>query len=131
MVCFDVLSYFILFVTELVNKLHSFIRSKLLKKISIFLFFLSLFLFLSLIFTFFFQNSVKAEDKEILHKYYTVITIEEGDTLWHYAEEYAGTGYDSKNEYMKEVRHINNMMYSDQLISGNKIVLPYYSNEIL
>lgn len=72
---------------------------------------------------------VSAETNTTLYKYFTPVTVESGDTLWGIAEEYAVLGYDSKAEFIKEVRNINKMYESDMIISGSVIIVPYYSTE--
>ena len=52
------------------------------------------------------QNPEAATTNE---KYYTCITIEEDDTLWTIAEEYCTEEYDSYQEYIEEVKFINNL----------------------
>lgn len=76
----------------------------------------------------FFSHGVKAtdSDSEVLYKYYQMIEIEKGDTLWGIAEEY-GLG-NNRISYIEEVRSINNMDNYD-LIAGNSICIPYYSTE--
>lgn len=60
-------------------------------------------------------------------KYYESIMIEEGDTLWSFANEYSDNlHYDTIFDYMEEVCFINHLNSSDSLVAGNYIVLPYY-----
>lgn len=69
------------------------------------------------------QNPEAATTNE---KYYTCITIEEDDTLWTIAEEYCTEEYDSYQEYIDEVKFINNLT-DDTLYYGGKLVIPYYA----
>ncbi len=87
---------------------------------------ISVFVFSSVI-----HDGVKAENDEILHKYYTVITIEDGDSLWDYADEYGDLGYKSRYAYISEIQSINHLNNINKLISGDTLVLPYYSYEVL
>ena len=68
---------------------------------------------------------------QLLHKYYTVVTIESGDSLWDYASEYGELGYKNRTEYIKEIQSINHLQNIHKLVSGETIVLPYYSYDIL
>lgn len=77
-----------------------------------------------------FSHDVEAHDNDILHKYYTSVTIQPGDSLWSIANEHYQLGYDNQNEYINEVMQINHITDADALISGTSIVIPYYSEEI-
>lgn len=61
-------------------------------------------------------------------KYYTSITVEEGDTLWSIAEEYKTEEYASIKAYIKEVKQINHIS-GTEIYSGSALVVPYYSDE--
>lgn len=64
-----------------------------------------------------------------MHKYYTSIQVESGDTLWDLAELYMDKEhYDTHMDYIYEVININHMM-TDRLTAGKKIIVPYYSME--
>ncbi|MGN0377472.1 MAG: LysM peptidoglycan-binding domain-containing protein [Suilimivivens sp.] len=83
--------------------------------------------------TMFFSFKAKAQsrDEEISYKYYKSITVAAGDTMWDYAERYADTEfYDSYESYIKEVININHLD-GDDIIYGQHIILPYYSNEFV
>jgi len=77
-----------------------------------------------------FSQNIEAHDNDILHKYYTSVTIHPGDSLWSIANEHYQLGYDNQNEYINEVMQINHITDADDLISGTSIVIPYYSEEI-
>lgn len=86
---------------------------------------------LLLILTFFHKsittNAADLESKTYC-KYYQSIMIEEGDSLWSYAKEYADDiHYESSLDYIEEVRFINHLESDDTLITGNYIVIPYYA----
>lgn len=66
-----------------------------------------------------------------LHKYYTSIQIEQGDTLWTLADDYIIDGVMSKEEFIDEVCQINRISENDILHSGRSIVVAYYSAEEL
>ena len=61
-------------------------------------------------------------------KYYTCIYVDYGDTLWDIAAEYCTGHYRDYNEYIKEVKEINNLG-SDNIRSGIKLCIPYYAME--
>lgn len=78
-------------------------------------------------------NSISTEasdpDHKPVFKYYKSLEVKQGDTLWSIAQEYKNdqcTVY----EYVSEVRKINSLP-SDQIKSGNCIIVPYYSTEFL
>ena len=61
-------------------------------------------------------------------KYFTNVTVEEGDTLWELASEYMDEDhYDSIYEYMDELKHMNNMT-SENLYAGQNLVVTYYKS---
>ena len=62
-------------------------------------------------------------------KYYKSITVESGDTLWDIAGEYISEEYASKNDYIKEVRTIN-QLNSNKINAGAKLCLPYYAEAV-
>lgn len=65
------------------------------------------------------------------NKYFTNITVEEGDTLWNVAEEYMDEEhYDSIYEYMDELKKMNHLT-SDELYAGQNLVVTYYSTVAL
>lgn len=71
----------------------------------------------------------RAEEPESapLYKYYSNIEIQSGDTLWDLAEAHMdGEHYRSRSEYIDEVMAINGLT-SDRLISGESLIVPYYS----
>lgn len=79
------------------------------------------------------SDKAYAADDSLMHsyKYYTQITIEKGDTLWSIAEDYADEfHYDTLNDYVKEVCAINHCK-ADHIVSGQSLILPYYSNEFI
>lgn len=126
----NLLSVIILMIQELLErfKAFSFIRISCKAKTVFIVGVLSLLCVIS--FTLMMNSGAKAEEKELLHKYYTVVTIENGDSLWDYANEYGELGYKNRSEYISEIQSINHLRNIDKLVSGETIVLPYYSYEI-
>ena len=59
-------------------------------------------------------------------KYYACITIDEDETLWTIAEEHYSEEYNSYQEYIDEVKFINNLT-DDTIYRGAKLVSPYYA----
>lgn len=76
------------------------------------------------------SSKVYAAENEVpSYKYYTQITVESGDTLWSIAEEYIDyEQYSGVKEYIQEVCFINHCS-TDEIRSGQKLVVPYYSSE--
>lgn len=42
-----------------------------------------------------------------IYKYYTTVTIEDGDTLWTLADAYMDDQYQNKREFITEVKQLN------------------------
>ena len=73
-----------------------------------------------------FTNRVSASNLDTQRtKYYTGIQIEEGDSLWSIAEEYISDEYDSIQEYIKELKRVNQLEY-DTIYSGQYLIVSYY-----
>lgn len=74
----------------------------------------------------------KADTKEYAtnyYKYFTNIEIQPGDTLWELSEAYMGEQYESRADYIAEVLSINGLRDGDSIVSGQHLLLPYYSVE--
>ena len=79
------------------------------------------------------KTTAEKQVQRPLHKYYTAITVRQGDTLWSIAErqleeednasEYAGT-----RAYMKEVITLNKLKNGNYLLAGQKLIIPYYAD---
>lgn len=69
-----------------------------------------------------------SNDNRPVNKYYTSITVENGDTLWDIADTYI-SGYDvDKADYVNEISQLNNL--SDGCIhAGQSIVVAYYTRD--
>ena len=68
------------------------------------------------------------------YKYYTAITVQQGDTLWSIAErqltdEETSSEYKGTRAYMKEVVSLNKLDNGNYLLAGQKLIIPYYSAE--
>lgn len=65
-------------------------------------------------------------------KYYTSITVQNGETLWGIADDYIDySQYKNKNAYISEVMSINQLDDASDIISGQKLTVPYYSSEFI
>lgn len=63
-------------------------------------------------------------------KYYRTISVERGDTIWDIASDYMDEEhYHSHDDYMKEIMKINHVSSDGQIVSGQILVIPYYSND--
>ena len=74
----------------------------------------------------------KAETKAsevTYYKYYTNVEVQPGDTLWSLAEAYMDENYASRDQYIQEVKQINHLSKGDTIVSGEYLILPYYSTE--
>ena len=78
-----------------------------------------------------FGSKAQSNKEEVSYKYYKSIAVGEGDTLWDYAELYADENYyDTYSSYIKEVKDINHLK-NDNIVYGQYIIIPYYSNEFV
>lgn len=68
------------------------------------------------------------EEDPVSFKYYKSIEIEDGDTLWGIAEKYMGNEYDSVQEYIAELKEINQLV-TDDIQSANYLTVVYYDSE--
>jgi nucleoid-associated protein YgaU len=76
-----------------------------------------------------FKSSANTGD-DLSFKYYTAITVQSGDTLWDIADEYIDySRYKNKSSYISEVMSINHLEDASEIISGQKLTVPYYSSE--
>lgn len=81
----------------------------------------------------FFMNSMKTEATEQIpettYKYFTYHQIEKGDSLHDLAKEYISYEfYDNLQDYIDEVKEINHLK-DDMIITGQMLVIPYFSTE--
>ncbi len=68
----------------------------------------------------------EAEAATVNQKYYKCVTITDDDTLWTIAEENYSEEYDSYEDYIDEVKFINNLS-NDTIYNGATLVVPYYA----
>ena len=75
----------------------------------------------------------KAEQKkasaDTFYKYYTNIEVQPGDTLWTLADAYLDENYASKDAYIQEVCELNSLGSDGRIVSGEFLLMPYYSTE--
>lgn len=78
----------------------------------------------------FFYTSAFAKDDttQPVYKYYTGLEVKCGDTLWSIANRYADEEYISVQDYIEELKYINNMT-SDKLVEGHYLTIAYFSSE--
>lgn len=88
---------------------------------------ITLVLFLS-VSLFIIKAKASSQEEALKYKYYTSITIESGETLWDIANEYASDDFRSITAYVNEVKHINHINDS-RIYAGERLIIPYYSNE--
>jgi len=67
-------------------------------------------------------------DKERV-KLVASVEIQKGDTLWSIASEHISDEYSDMNDYIDEIKECNGMT-SDQIHSGNYIIVPYYTDDL-
>ena len=71
----------------------------------------------------------RAESASDLYKYYTTVEIQYGDNLTNIARDHL-TGYSSVSKYINEVCFINHLEDADSIRVGQKITIPYFSDEL-
>lgn len=65
-------------------------------------------------------------------KYYTCITVEEGETFWSIASRYSDSShYKDMESYIAEVENINHLDAEEVLLAGQRLIVPYYSEEYI
>lgn len=98
---------------------------------NIFLFLITLCLVIALSITisgFFSKAKSKTEDTE--YKYYKSVMVNTGDTLWSIANEHINENYKNMEEYVIEVKQMNNLR-DDHITAGSYLIIPYFSNEFI
>lgn len=75
------------------------------------------------------QSNAKDTSKVPELKYYTSITVSEGDSLWSIAKEYMNPYYyTSASDYINEVITMNSLA-NETIYTGQHLIIPYYSAE--
>lgn len=65
-------------------------------------------------------------------KYYTCITVEDGETFWSIASRYIDSDhYEDMDSYIAEVENINHLDASETLLAGQRLIVPYFSAEYI
>ena len=72
------------------------------------------------------QDNEAAKNQE--YKYYTSITIQEGDSLWSIAETYKSEHYESTQAYVNELVVLNDLT-SETIHAGQHLLISYYDSE--
>lgn len=80
---------------------------------------------LILLSVFIISNKADAQGNKSRIKLVKTIEIQEGDTLWNIASQYKSDEYSDIRVYINEIKKSNNI-YSDEIYSGNYIIVPYY-----
>ncbi len=70
-------------------------------------------------------SATRDADPGGLQKRYTSIEIQPGDSLWSIASGHMSAGYGSVQEYIEDIKALNNMK-DDEIHSGHFIIIPYY-----
>lgn len=68
------------------------------------------------------------EEDPVSFKYYKSIEIQDGDTLWGIAEKYMDDEYDSVQDYIAELKEINQLV-TDNIQSANYLTVVYHDTE--
>ena len=74
-------------------------------------------------------KTVNAAPEHELHKYYTSIMIQSGDTLWDIAKKQDLEGRCRISDYVKELMRINHLE-SDEIYAGQHLTVFYYDTEL-
>lgn len=78
-----------------------------------------------------FRSNAKDDSTEVSYKYYKSIVVANNDTLWSIAEKYMdGEHYDSINDYIREVKSMNDLT-DDVIHYGEYLIIPYYGSEFV
>ena len=99
------------------------------KNLAIFISSLCLALAIAIFFGSFLSEAEAKEPEVTYYKYYTNVEIQPGDTIWDLAEDYMDVNYESREDYISEVKELNSLSDTDAIISGQYLILPYYSTE--
>ncbi len=70
----------------------------------------------------------KDSKTESAYKYYTSITIQEGDSLWSIAEQYKTEHYESTKAYVDELIILNDLT-SETIHAGQHLMVAYFDTQ--
>lgn len=77
-----------------------------------------------------FRSNAKNDPAKETYRYYKSITVSEQDTLWSIAETYMDEmHYDSIQDYISDVMHINNLK-NDSIYADAHLIVPYYAETV-
>ena len=99
------------------------------KSMIIFISSLCLALALGILFGSFLSRAQTQEPEATYYKYYANVRIQPGDTIWDLAADYMDENYESREEYIREVKELNSLSDTNSIVSGQYLILPYYSTE--
>ena len=76
------------------------------------------------------MTGAQSDDYVPEFKYYTTVTVHEGDTVTKLATKYySDNHYSNFNNYVFEICSINRLGEKDNIKAGENIIIPYYSTE--
>lgn len=75
-----------------------------------------------------FSSAAQDNEQTDHYKYYKTIEIHKGDTLWDIARKYKTDEYDSVQDYIDEIKQINNLK-DHNIQAGNYLIIAYYEPE--
>ena len=75
-------------------------------------------------------NSIITFAEQPVHKYYTSVQLQKGDSLWSLADQYAASDRTSRAQFIDEVCELNGISEDNTLHSGEYLVVSYYYPEI-
>lgn len=77
-----------------------------------------------------FRSNAKGDSAKETYRYYKSITVSDCDTLWSIAETYMDDlHYDSIQDYISDVMHINNLK-NDAIYADAHLIVPYYAETV-
>ena len=92
--------------------------------------FLTLILFISIFIGTTLMSDAQSDDFVPEFKYYKSVTVHTGDNIWSIASDYySSEHYDNMNAYVFEICNLNRINKSDNIKSGENLIIPYYSTE--
>lgn len=92
--------------------------------------FLTLIIFISIFIGTTLLSDAQSDDFVPEFKYYKSVTVHTGDNIWSIASDYySPEHYDNMNAYVFEICNLNRISKSDNIKSGENLIIPYYSTE--